>query len=483
MSGASRIIEAHRRGRLRRVLLVMVATIPIALGVGCAFFNTFYNARKTYRTAEEVPRTADGGITRTALTSYDKVIEKCEALIATYPDSKWVDDALLLMGKAHYRKSEYDLAIEKFEQLSADHPESNLLDENQIYLGKSYIAKDDPESAVPVLRAVFERNPKTKFGDEILYLLGTNLIKIEREAEALKYLEILADKHPNSTFRVDADLEIADLYLEQGDYEKSLAVFRKLAKVKLSVENDIRFYTKLAEAQVKIGRYPASLRTFKRLERYVVPDQDRASQLLFKGQALEGLDSLDAAIDVFETVASTYPRSRFSAEANYRLGVIYHEELDSLTVAKAKFDEVPRQYTRSPFAQEAIRRSVSLTRLQKLEESLDKEGGEDKAAAQFGVAEVQLFQLGNYQKALESYQVVLDLYPASEVAPKAAYAIAYLYGSLLEDEPRARVAYRLVVERYPDSQQAQHARLQLGFEIPEGTDGDSSVDSAKSDEP
>ncbi len=468
MRRATRILAACDAARARclpRGLLLAGAVGILTLTAGCAYFNTMYNARKAYRAAEEVPRMPDGSINRAAYASYDDVIEKCEALIAQHPDSKWVDDAILMMGKAHYRKNELDKAITRFNELQKDHPESELLGEAQMYLAKTLVAKDDPNQAVPLLQAVFERNPKNKFTDEILFLLGTNLVRIDQEKKALHYLEILAETYPNSTFRVDADLEIADLYLERGAYEKSLAVFRKLSGVKLSTDNLIRFLTKLAEAQVKIGRYPAALRTFTRLERFVVKDAEKASQMLYKGRALVGLDSLAAGIEIFEAVAVTYPRSIFSAEASYRLGSVYQEKLDSLDVAKAKFDQVPRQYSKSSYAPEAIRRSVSITKLQKLRESLGKGGGEDKAGVQFDLSEVQLFQFSDYEKALEGYNVILDQYPNSEIAPKAAYAVAYIYESLLKDPARARAAYLVVVQSYPESQQAVYARRYLGLKI------------------
>ncbi|MFQ5512204.1 MAG: tetratricopeptide repeat protein [Candidatus Krumholzibacteriia bacterium] len=482
MRRVQRILDRRARG----AGFVLAAAV-VTLGTGCAFFNTFYNARKAYRSAEETPRAPDGSVNRAAHSAYDEVIEKCEALIANYPDSKWVDDAILLMGKAYYRKSDYDEAIARLDELQADFPESKLIDEAQLFQGKIYVAKDDPARAVPALERVFKRNPKTKYADEILFLLGTSLVRIDREPEALQYLEILAADHPNSTYRLDADLEIASLYLERGDYEKSLTVFRNLAGVKLSTPNRIRFLTRLSEAQVKIGRYKAALRTFRQLEKYDVDDLALASQLVFKAQALSGVDSLPAAIAMFETVTARYKRSIFSAEASYRLGVLYQEKLDSLDVAKARFDQVPRQYSKSPYAEEAIRRSVSITKLQKLKASLDKGEGEDKAGVQFDLAEVQLFQFADHEKALVDYQVILDQYPQSEYAPKAAYAIAYIYDSLLEDEEKARAAYLLVVTRYPDSQQAEFARRYLGLEPVRGVEGPpvpaDSLDSAQKSEP
>ena len=36
-------------------------------------------------------------------------------MIVQHPDSKYVDDAVLLIGKSYYEKGEYPLAITKFE--------------------------------------------------------------------------------------------------------------------------------------------------------------------------------------------------------------------------------------------------------------------------------------------------------------------------------------------------------------------------------
>jgi TolA-binding protein len=395
------------------------------------------------------------------------VIEKCELLITRHPDSKYVDDAVLLMGKCFYETQEYDLAITKFEELKANFPQSNLNEEGHLYLARCYIAKESPAQAVPILESLYQAKPDSKHADQVLFYLGTGSIYIGDEDNAVKYLEILADKYPGSPLRLNADIEMADLYTDRGDYEKALAIYDKLAGVNLNAENSIRYLSKLSVVYVRMGDYNEALKVIRRLRGFLLDDETMAAQMLLEGESYKGIDALPKAIDAYESVAARYPRSKYSAEAYYCLGEIYQTDLDSLDVAKEKFDQVPRQYANSPFAEDAVRRSVSITKLKRLQASLGTSGEQDQASVKFELAETELFQFNNTEKALAGYESVLAEFPNSDVAPKAAYAIAYIYEKVLDDKPKAKLAYRRLLRDYPSSQQAEFARKYFEDNKPE----------------
>jgi len=195
------------------MLVVVFATIAFAgVGSGCVYFNLYYNIKKTYREAERAQPGPDGRATRQAQDTYDKVIRKCQQLILQHPDSKYVDDAVLLIGKSYYAKGEYPLAITKFEELAENFPESKLNEEGQLYLAKAHMEMERPASAVSILTALYEAKPRSKLADEILYYLGVSLIRIGSVDDAAVYLKTLGDRFPNSPLRLEADLEMADLY-------------------------------------------------------------------------------------------------------------------------------------------------------------------------------------------------------------------------------------------------------------------------------
>lgn len=441
---------------------LLVAASILTFGAGCAYFNTLYNAKKNFREAQETPRMKDGSLAGQAQEKYGNAIEKSEALIASYPDSKYVDDAVLLIGKCLFEQGEYDDAIARFDELDTLSTDNDLKREGRLFKAKSYAGKGDLEAVVAVARPLVDENPK-KATDEAYFLLGTSLVKMENEAEAVKYLEMLAERYPKSPYRVRADLEAAEVYAERGDFERSVGVYMGLQETSMSDADRVRYLSGLGEVYADMGEYQKSIDVLRTLDAFVLDPTEKAGDLLVTARAWAGLDSMDAAIRTYKTVATSYPRSLYSAEAHYRLGEIYQDALDSLDVARQEFDQVPQQYAQSEFAEDAISRSAAISKLTRLRESLASGEGGDQQMTQFDLAEVELFQLKNYPKALESYQKLLADYPDGDYAPRSAFAIAYIYEAHLKDAEKAKAAYEHIVSRYPNSQQAQYARGVLGL--------------------
>ena len=87
----------------------------ILFSFSCAYYNTFYLARKDFNKAEENRRNTPNPQVQTAL--YTEAIKKASKLLEFYPKSKWVDDALLLIGKSYYYQAEFTKAERKFREL------------------------------------------------------------------------------------------------------------------------------------------------------------------------------------------------------------------------------------------------------------------------------------------------------------------------------------------------------------------------------
>ena len=447
------------------------AGLLAALGAfGCAYFNTLYNAKKLYAEAQEIPRQRDGAASSGTTDKYEKVIAKCEDVIASYPDSKHVDDAVLLIGKCLYETGDYGGAIQRLSVLDTLSSDPKVKAEGRLVTAKSHIAKDETELAIPFLQQAVDADPKNA-SDETLFYLGTALVKSGNEETAVKYLEQLAVNYPRSDFRVQADLEVAEVYTERGEYEKSLAVYGRLTRIPLEEANQIRYLTGLGKARTENGDYAEAIEVYRKLDLYPVDPAAKADYLLEKARAYAGMDSIPVAVDTYKTIAASYPRSIFSAEAHYRLGGIYQDKLDSLQLAQQEFDKVAGEYAGSPYASESIASSSAIAKLLRLNEAL-KTGGDagDKAAVQFDLAEIELLQFKNYEKALAGYRKVVDEFPDNELAPRAAYAIAYVYDSVLGDSTNAIPAYEFVSSRYTYTQQGSFARealARLGHPVPE----------------
>lgn len=458
------------------LLVAIFALVTIHFASGCVYYNLFYNTKRTYEDAEKAPRTPDGSLTGTTAADYEKVIEKCQQLIVQHPKSKYVDDAVLLIGKSRYARAEYEPAAVKFQELQENFPNSDLNVEGQLYLGKCYLQMDDPASAASVLQALYDNGHLGQYGDDVLYTLGTALIRLDDEESAVEYLGQLAKRYPNSPLRLEADLELAGLYTERGDYDRALDMYTKLSSARVPPKAKIRYMSKLSQLYVLMGNYKEALDVISELENSAPSGEVMAEQMLLQGEAYRGINDIDKSIDTYKSVAARFPRSKFAAEAYFRMGDVYQNTLDSLQTAKEQYDQVPRQYANSPFAKDAVSRSVAITKLERLQASLAAGGTEGKAEVQFELAETEFLQFNNSDKALGLYQSVLADYPNSDVAPKAAYAIAYIYDKVFGDQANAQVAYQRLLRDYPDSQQAAYVRTYLenpGSKSSEGSGSDS----------
>ena len=89
-----------------------------AINSSCVYYNTFYNAKKYFKDAENIRlENENKSLPVNAQTAYTKVIEKCDIVLEKYPDSDYVNSALLLSGQAHYHKEEYGSANQKLKRL------------------------------------------------------------------------------------------------------------------------------------------------------------------------------------------------------------------------------------------------------------------------------------------------------------------------------------------------------------------------------
>jgi TolA-binding protein len=97
---------------------------------GCAYFNTLHNANAKFAEAQDIKKRADperNDISNQEKTLYQESFEKAAKVVKYYPDSKWVDDALLLMGRASFEKGEYSTALRKFDEILVFYSESDLV--------------------------------------------------------------------------------------------------------------------------------------------------------------------------------------------------------------------------------------------------------------------------------------------------------------------------------------------------------------------
>jgi TolA-binding protein len=441
--------------RIARALAVC-AFVAAASTQSCAYFNTLYNARRIYGEAEKAG--TDETAAREQREKYKQVVQKCSQMIQDHPKSRWVDDAVFLMGKALVRQEEYDKAIRKFQEIQTNFPESDYVPQSIYWLALSYHLKKDEAQALAQVERFLAAYPRHELRFDALFLGGDIKRALEDYDGALEYYGIVAAEAKEKEIVDESLLKSAELYYGRGEWEKAAASYRKLLRKGLPWERRYEISLALGECLTMTGACAEALALFEELVAKTTVSLEMPPLLLGRAASYECMDSLPRALAEYRAIGAKYPKSTFSAEASYRMGVIYQERLDSLRLAADAFAKVGTDYANSEFAVVSLERSSSIKRLLELQKSGGAgESAEQAADKRFMAAEIQLTRLGDVQTAIAGYQAVLDSFPGTSAAPKAAYAIAWIRQNKLGEPEAAIEAYRLLVERYPRSYQAKGA--------------------------
>lgn len=164
-----------------------------------AYYNKFHNATTAFEKGRESIEERDRAIDRTQYVSvflepgeqvnespFDEAIQKSADVLREHPDSKWVDDALLLIGKSYFYQQNYVGAAQKFREAMA--LEGGRPQEARFWLARTLVATERYETAAEVIRTGIEGQDEGPWMDRLHLVQGQLLARQERWDEAVQAL-------------------------------------------------------------------------------------------------------------------------------------------------------------------------------------------------------------------------------------------------------------------------------------------------------
>ena len=356
---------------MKRTVSVFGTILIFVSLLHCARFNTYYNAQQFFQQAEQSrARSTSSQPSSAEIELYNKAIKKASKVITFHPKSKLVDDALLLMGKAFYRKSEYSKALRKFDELITNFPESKLVFEATFWLGRSYYANGNHERAEKSLSHIVNQKKAKKWAAEAQFLLAEMAFQKQRYEYALREYEKVVERFPKSSRSAEAQYRLGQcLTLLDNPYEARLAydnvfAFSPHDTVKLNATFSI------GQSLREEGRYNQAIDVFEELLKDSKNMDYYAAIRLEIAECEAEKGALETSISEYEKIIEDYPKSEGSAEAHYRLGLIYLEALGDFEKAKEHLDAVKMEFAKSQYAHESQRISTNIGELTDLYQKL-----------------------------------------------------------------------------------------------------------------
>lgn len=448
---------------MRRYHPFLLYPLLCHLCFGCAYYNTFYNAKQDYREAMKVKEQSP--TQRAPTAKLDKCIERCGKLINFYPNSQWVDDAIVLMGKCYYEKEEYDKALRKFEETIIYYSQSPLLQEAHFLKGEAYLKQGDYVAAVAAFQNAGALGGELE--EESALKIAECYLASEDYQDAARTVRRFLTGYPESKLMSNALKTLGDALFEMGALEEAIVQYEKLLRMNPKRKTFFEVSLKIGAACLSLDEVEKALETLSGVENKAEDERERAQLFIWIADCQRALGRFEEALTTLKGVTERLPGSDEAQEAFYKMGVIYEEDLADLDEARKSYDRVRETGFSSEYAKNALLKSSSIGRLTEYRETLS--GGEESelARTQFLLAELHLLDLGKPEQAIEEYEKVVTDFPTSDYGPKAAFAVAWVYENVQEDSVLAITAYYRVITKYPGTSYAAASEEAIGRLIPE----------------
>uniref|UniRef100_A0A7V3RI08 Tetratricopeptide repeat protein n=1 Tax=candidate division WOR-3 bacterium TaxID=2052148 RepID=A0A7V3RI08_UNCW3 len=423
---------------LKGIIRYTLGIFPILImATGCAYFNTFYNAQNYF---SQGMKTVKNDTLKSDVEYFDKAIEKCASVIAKYPDSRYVDDAIYMMGVSYYFKGDYSRALEKLDFLTTNFPGSRLYSNAMYYSGLAYYKTGRYSKAIIAFKEVgrFKKLRKKAYvmlcyayyqdGNYRDLMYNANLLLKERlnRKERLMVLNILSE-----------------VQYELKDYEATINTLNEIEKMVEIPEEKKKIKLRMANIYLETGK-------FEECKKFLENESDPEFRMLLAGLYFK-MNVIDTAKMIYQEIKETQPQE-YVTKAYYELAQIAETE-DSLELAIAYYDSLIPKATGELFSKAKVRSEV----LKKIVDLKNKKEEMDKV--QFSLGEIYFIDLKDIPRAMEYYENVYKNYPYSPLAPKALYANLWISKMVLKQDSTARNLAEELIKNYPETEYAKSAQV------------------------
>lgn len=482
----------------------------------CAYYNTFYNTKKYFREglAENKKRVTDKP-TAQEIQKFDLAIEKGSKVLQLYPESKYVDDALFILGQSFFYKQDYLKAQRKFEELIANFPKSKLVPPAKLWLAKTNIEVRDFAGAERVLRELQDRPRKGGLNQEAQAVLAEVYYRQEMYGRAAQEFEVASKEIHDKSLRGSCLMRLGECYRRIGNLAAAVESFRLATSLggdqEFKFQASFQFGIALKDEQ----KYEEALRIFDSLLAGFPVHKDIPFVKLQIAHSRYGQGRVQEAQDLYGGIIENHPRSEAAAAAYFYLGDIFERVEGDFTKAQENYDKVRRENVRSDKVNEAARRSKTIAEFTKLKQSIaaleaqrqraDGSGApaerpeqparpataaasanlqpaarntlatqdalsaaevaSELARNKTQLAELHYLQFDRADSAIQEYANVATYFQDTPYAPQALYSLAHILEERgLRPAVRDSIMY-VLSEKYPDSPQGRAARRQMGLAV------------------
>jgi tetratricopeptide (TPR) repeat protein len=437
--------------------LLALSLIVLASSGGCAYYNTFYLAKKNYREALKAQeRNLTDGPSVEASSKYEIVIRQCNKMSVEHPGSKWSDDAAYLLGASLYGKGDYPTAIKRLTEFQSKYPKSPFFSEARFVEGLARYRRKEFEEADSIFREVDTKYPKFPRRWELYFHAGETQSQLKRYTSANHWYRRALKESDGRRQKATTLRRSADAYLAADRPDSAEVLYDQVLGVEERGAQRVEVAMARSEALRRMGK-PQEALEFLQDWRVYAAQEGKEGDLMLRVYDLMALAGrVPEAIQGYRGLIEKFPRTPVAYESQFQIGFLHETALSDLDGAGREYDKLKMQ-PGSEFQVQAARRSQNLATMRQYRMAMDSDTTQAKAKAAFLLAELYYFQLEKPDSALLLYREVETNFPTSVFAPKSAYARLWIASYDRQDTLGTMALTDSMAEQYRGTRYAESA--------------------------
>lgn len=438
---------------------------------GCAKFNTYFNAKRSFDRAEDVRKEAlkkhqdPGKPNGTQKSNYETAIRKSQKILDEYPGHSLTDDVLFLQGKAYHRLESYRQAIRKLNLLFQNYPATPYMEEALYLQALNYLLIGDLATSQDYLERLAKQFPKSKFQAETRKVSGDNAYAMKDWQTAADSYRDYLDLNQEVEERERVGLKLAQCYWELKDYYPAAEVLQEVSQDAESAEVAFRARLLRARVHVRMKDFEIVKLLVAELRKEAEIYKASGEVTLVEAEALLAEGKSEEAAPLVEGMPNDWLTPTVKARAGEILGNIYLER-GEWEKARKQFQAALLKKTELDDPERVRRLNDNLKDYLAANQALPDAKGSRLPRLKLLQANAMLFGFDRPHEAARLYgEAAVDTAADSTVAARALYGAYVTYRNYLDEPDSAAVFEDSLQSRFPASPQAFEASHGTGANL------------------
>lgn len=349
------------------------------------YFNTYFMASSDFDDAITLYRTSTVASFNRRLDSLNitppvsgeikdkltKVIERASKVIQLHKNSKFLDDAVLLIGKSYFYLGDYLQAERKFNEFLTNLSASDLYDEAMYYLGVTKMKLRKTEEASTILKNQVSTAKDKEVRSEAAAELGIDAFGKKNYKDAIDYFRKSIEYTSDNENKALKQFILARIYSLYAPTQAAKEFYKVLD---YSSDFDLAFYAKLnyGKSLDKERQFSKAYEELDNLRRKYreVPEYKQLTELELANNLYEQ-KKYKQAIEGYFDVIIDYPASVAASDAYYYLANHYETVENSYLKALVNYKKSTEENPSSDFLFLSRKKTDVFSRYFSLHEKID----------------------------------------------------------------------------------------------------------------